>query len=319
MVKWFPSACLTLLFLGSLSLIMGCQSPQVVMPEPLPTTAVHVATVAIPTPTLRLLETATVATAAAEPSETIPTTSLPPTPEPVITPLADSGWIPLQTGLEKRLINLYDETSGSLWETIYLLRLDPAHFRFDVGYEAGNSKLLAAWQEESGAMVVVNGGFFTAEQIATALVITNGSAQGESYVGFGGMIGLAEEQLTIQDLARNRYTGSEGYQAGMQSFPMLVLPGGQIGFPADKESGRRARRTVIAQDRDGAVLLLITPRGGFTLHQLSRYLVESDLNLDVALNLDGGPSSGILLTQAGTVEGFGAYTGIPLVLLVYPK
>ena len=79
----------------------------------------------------------------------------------------------------------------------------------------------------------------------------------------------------------------------------------------------RARRTVIAQDKEGRILFVITPRGHFTLHQLSLYLTESDLNLDIALNLDGGPSSGIML--ANPREIIPSQTLLPIVILAYPR
>ena len=45
------------------------------------------------------------------------------------------------------------------------------------------------------------------------------------------------------------------------------------------------------------MLFMVAPEGYFTLHQLSVYLTESDLNLDIAVNLDGGGSTGILVAN----------------------
>ncbi|MCP5101274.1 MAG: phosphodiester glycosidase family protein, partial [Chloroflexi bacterium] len=96
---------------------------------------------------------------------------------------------------------------------------------------------------------------------------------------------------------------------------MLVRPGGVVGYP--DEDGERARRTVVAQDGNGRILFIFAPRGGFTLHGLCKYLVDSDLNLDVALNLDGGTSTGMVLAE--TADAVLAYTAVPTVILVYPK
>jgi len=68
-----------------------------------------------------------------------------------------------------------------------------------------------------------------------------------------------------------------------------------MGFPADADDGRPARRTVVAQDLEGRILLIIAPRGYLSLHELAFFLSESDLDLDVALNLDGGFSTGLWL------------------------
>jgi hypothetical protein len=53
------------------------------------------------------------------------------------------------------------------------------------------------------------------------------------------------------------------------------------------------------------------------LHQLSLYLTESDLKLDLAINLDGGGSTGILV--ANPREIIPPTRPIPFVILVYPR
>jgi hypothetical protein len=50
---------------------------------------------------------------------------------------------------------------------------------------------------------------------------------------------------------------------------------------------------------------------------LSAYLILSDLELDIALNLDGGPSSGLLL--ADPPQGETALLPLPVVILIFPK
>jgi uncharacterized protein YigE (DUF2233 family) len=94
-------------------------------------------------------------------------------------------------------------------------------------------------------------------------------------------------------LRRQPYDPAEPLVGAVQSFPLLVKPGGELGFPLSADNGARARRSVIAKDRVGRILLMVAPRGYFTLHELSAWLTASDLDLDIALNLDGGPSSGL--------------------------
>jgi exopolysaccharide biosynthesis protein len=98
---------------------------------------------------------------------------------------------------------------------------------------------------------------------------------------------------------------------------MLVLPGGGLGFGAERESHAAARRTVIAQDRYGRILFIVAPQGYFTLHQLSLYLTESNLNLDIAINLDGGGSTGILV--ANPWEVIPPTRALPFVILVHAR
>ena len=237
---------------------------------------------------------------------------LAPSPTPPPTPTGD--WQPLGEGLERRQIEVMG-ADGRLQEAFYILRFAPHQFRWGVGYAPGQPQTLADWQRQTGALVVVNGGYFTPEFTATGLIIVDGVARGSSYVGFGGMVGIdGEGTAVVRSLSASPYDPQEGWWSAVQSFPMLVLPGGQLGFPAEFETGQRARRTVIGQDVDGRILLILAPRGGFTLHQLSAWLVASDLQLDVALNLDGGPSTGLLLAEPSHVVP--AFSALPAVLFV---
>ena len=261
-----------------------------------------------PTP---LPTTSTPPAAALTPSLPTPTASLP--LPPTATPVADTGWEQLQTGLERRWLRLLTPETGRLQEQIYLLRLQPEQFTFDVGYRPGAPLPLGDWQRERDALIVMNGGFFTERYEATGLVITAGESYGTSYIGFGGMLAItAEGFLELRPLQRTPYRPDETLQAALQAFPMLVMPGGQLGYP--DEDGNRARRSVIAQDRQGRILLIATSLGAFTLHELATFLLASDLDLDRALNLDGGTSTGLLLREPE--EGVGAFVPLPTVILV---
>lgn len=228
----------------------------------------------------------------------IPTATTQPlaTITPESTPLApDTGWLGLRPGLEQRTINLFDPATGQRRESLTILRLDPTFFQFNLAYHPGEPQDLTAWQAETGALLVVNGGYFTPEYLATGLIIVDGQASGVSYEGFGGMVVIQNGGLTVRSLADQPYDAMEPIAAALQSFPLLVIPGGLPGFP--EEDNRLSRRTVIAQDRQGRVLFLVAPLGSFTLYQLSQWLVASDLELDIALNLDGGTSTGLLLAD----------------------
>jgi uncharacterized protein YigE (DUF2233 family) len=228
--------------------------------------------------------------------------------------LPDSSWESLQPGLDRRVINLLS-TEGSLLETIYILRVDPAAFRLNVAYQPEEPLDLIRWQEETGALIVVNGGFFTDSNEATGVIVVDGRATGVSYSDFGGMLVIKKTGPELRWLPVQPYDPAEPLDAGLQSFPMLVTPGGQTGIA--EEDGLPARRTVIGRDTTGRFIFLVAASGTFTLHEMSLYLVGSDLDLDSALNLDGGASSGMLL--ANPAEGIPAFSLLPSVITVHPK
>ena len=258
----------------------------------------------------------------AQPSATITHLDIRPSPPPTLTPtplIPDTGWTPLRLGLERRIINLLDE-EGKLLENIYLLRLDPSLYRFDVAYHPTEPRSLADWQAQTGALIVLNGGYYREEEnrlIPNGLTVIDGRPIGQSFGDFAGMFAVTEAGPELRWLRQQPYNPAETLRAALQSFPLLIKPGGVLGFSAESEDGKQARRTALAQDTDGRILLLVTSRGYFTLHTLSRYLTESDLTLDIALNLDGGTSSGLLL--ADPAEAIPALLPLPIVIVVYEK
>jgi hypothetical protein len=238
------------------------------------------------------------------------------TPEPV--PVApEPGWTLLQPGLERREIPVFDSQNQQV-ESLYIWRLDQDYFKLDVAYD-DSPKSLEAWQRETNATMVVNGGFYSIaneKYFPDGLTIVGGQASGRSF-NHGGMLAIREDRAELRWLIQRPYNTSDGLQAGLQSFPILVQPGGELGFGPERENHASARRTVIGQDRAGRILLMVAPQGYFTLHQLSAFLTESDLDLDIAINLDGGGSTGILV--ANPPEVISPTRLIPFVILVYAR
>lgn len=245
-------------------------------------------------------------------------TAVPSTSATLVT-ASDTGWTRLQRGLERRLIPVYNGQNQAV-ESVYVFRLDQKDFRLDVAFDS-QPKSLDTWQKQTDATMVVNGGYFSIDDnkrySADGLTVQDGTASGRSFIGFGGMLAIHSRGAELRWLVEKPYDASERLQAALQSFPILVKPGGALGFGAEREDAAHARRTVIAQDKHGRILLIVTPQGYFTLHQLSVYLTESDLDLDIALNLDGGGSTGLLVAEPREV--IPSKVLLPYVILVYPR
>lgn len=252
----------------------------------------------------------------------VPTATFLPTPTlnvpPTIAPIPEEGWTLLQPGLEQRTDPIYNAQDQTV-ESLHIWRLDQKAFRLDVAY-ASTPKSLDTWQRETNALMVINGGFYSIDNeryFPDGLTIVDGQASGRSFNGYGGMLAIDKSKAELRWLAQEPYDTYEPLQAALQSFPMLVTPGGGLGFGAERENNVSARRTVIGQDKIGRILFMVAPLGYFTLHQLSVYLTNSDLNLDIAINLDGGGSTGILV--ANPREVIAPTRPIPFVILVYPR
>ncbi len=251
-----------------------------------------------------------------------------PTPAPMATPTLsptptleppDTGWLEAGDGAEIRRMRVGLNGGGA--ERVTLVRLDPAQVRFRVLYTPGEGRRVSEWASALRAagespLLVVNGGYFTPEYLATGLLVSGGRVYGTSYAGFGGMFAvLPDGRVEIRWLVARPYHPTEVLVEAVQSFPLLVRPGGVLGFPSDADDGRTARRTVVAQDRRGRVLCIIARDGFFSLHALARWLLESDLDLDVALNLDGGQSTGLYLWTGGAVVQIDSGVAVPAVIV----
>lgn len=238
-----------------------------------------------------------------------PTATPSPTPEP-----ADTGWELVEPGVEVRQVRV---PTGDVAERLLLIRLDPERFRFGVRYTPGNGRRVSQWAIDDASLLVVNGGYFTPEYEATGLVVSEGRTYGTSYEAFAGMFAvLPGGRVELRWLTTTPYDPNEMILAAVQSFPVLVKPGGVMGFPPDADEGQPARRTVVAHDRVGRLIFVVAPRGFLGLHDMARWLVESDLGVDVALNLDGGQSTGVALTAQGRELTVDSLVPVPAVIVV---
>lgn len=243
-----------------------------------------------------------------------------PTPGTQLTALSiepsDTGWLNAGTGIElrQRYVLQPDGTEAQ----VSIVRLDPAQVRFQVGYAPQQPRTLEAWSNEVGAVAAINGGFFGEQLESMALVISGGTASGTSYQDFGGMFAVdAAGTVSLRHLAEQPYDASEPLVEALQGWPMLITSGA-VAYTSI-EGSEPARRSVIAMDRHGHVLLIACASSSFTLPGLATWLLESDLEIEQALNLDGGSSTSLYLASGTRHEYIRSLGALPLVLLVLPN
>jgi len=227
----------------------------------------------------------------------------------------DTGWIPGSNGVELRKLRA---EGGDRQASLSIARLDLSQVRLRVGYAPDEPHSLVAWAEQSQPLLVVNGGFFDEAFQTTALLISDGVGVGGSYEGFGGMLAVAPGgEVAIQPLRDQPYDPAQSLEQAMQSFPMLVFPGGAS--PNIEWDDQRDRRTALALDRQGRLLVIIAPQPSFSLNEFADWLRASDLDLDRALNLDGGSSTGLYVEAGAARELVEPFVRLPIVLIVEPR
>ena len=221
-------------------------------------------------------------------------------------------WQSVDAGMDLRTMRL---AAGNSTGFITVVRLDPKAYKISVKYDVDNPGRVREWFDALRPLAVINGGYFDENGRPTALVIFDGIRRGESYTGFGGMIVInSQGEFELRSLRQQPFDPNEELQQAMQSSPMLIQPGGVVSdFEADQD---RSRRTVIARDTQGRILLIASYTLTFTLSEFAQALKDSDLELDAALNMDGGRSMGLFVRTEGASVALDSVEKVPLVLVV---
>jgi hypothetical protein len=223
----------------------------------------------------------------------------------------DSGWVRVVDGMERRTVDAVFQSLG-LAEHVVVFRITPERFSLRVRYAPGLPAFVSAW--EPRARLVFNANFFDENDVAQGLLVSDGQYFGQSYDGFGGMLGVDPAgAIRVRSLADEPFQSDEALSQAVQGFPMLIRSGAP---PFANEDGARARRTVAGQDADGRLLVILAPVGLFTLTEMAAWLSGGDFRLVAALNLDGGGSTGY---RAGPNDRADSLTPVPAVLAVYDR
>jgi hypothetical protein len=144
------------------------------------------------------------------------------------------------------------------------------------------------------ALAVVNGGYFEADFRPSGWLKHDGvELARKSDTSKGGVLALASTNLYVGEFSGLKFEP----QLAIQSHPLIVEPEGKPGIHRD--DGRRAARTVACLKGGTLHFILISaPRGeGPTLFESAALLRDAPprgFGCTRALNLDGGPSSGVV-------------------------
>ncbi len=200
-------------------------------------------------------------------------------------------------------------------ETVTIVRFDTHKIKVSVGYQPGQPLSMNDWTQLEHPLAIINGGYFDQQFNATALVVSNGKVFGKSYTGFGGMLSVnAHGTVSLRSLRQQPYDpNNERLVQATQSAPILMLSGKRTQFSADAS---QTRRSVVAMDKQGRLLFIVCPGQVFSLDELADQLISSDLSIEVALNLDGGSSTGLYVNGGSPHVSIDSLAKLPLVIIV---
>lgn len=256
---------------------------------------------------------------AVNPGVTIAPTYIPPPPSATPNPAsltrapASTGWTQVATGIGQRSLSMNTRT-GAI--SVIAVLLEPQNVSFSVYYTPGQLHSLSEWRVALPApLVLVNGNFFDTSNNALGLVVSNSS----SYGGYtsrndAGLFQVQNGVPRVRSMWLEPYNPAERFEQAVQGYPLLTARGQAAPISPDLDQGTN-RRTVVANDRYGRVLFFITPLGGCTLQEMASWLTSNGLEIDMALNLDGGRSTQMVV--GGQL--YPGLSGIPLIIAVSRK
>ena len=228
--------------------------------------------------------------------------------------------IPVRPGIEILVVPLA-VPGVEAGEVLVVARIDPAKVDVRVRYAPKQPRSVQSWLTDSAADVVINAGYFTQDNLATGLLIADGAINGQTYRGFGGLFAVRAgppASLSLQWLKEQPYVADRKITQAVESFPMLVRKGKVV--DGINDDGRRNRRSFVALDRSGRLLLGVSRYASLTLTDLAATLAgQPGLAIDAALNLDGGASSGLGIRAPGDALAIDSFDEVPAVITVTAK
>ena len=253
-----------------------------------------------------------------------PTATLTPVPEiatatptliPTMAPPSADGWREIRSGVAIR--EMYQDDKNHLGK-ILVVRIDPDQVDFHVRYAPDNPLRVFDWYDNSQSLIVMNSSFFDRFNNAVGQLTSDSVNAGSIHDRMEGAFYLTAVGAAVWPL--RGWEKPPGLQVveSVESFPMYLMPGGLFN-PNVPDDATAARRTVVAVDRSGNVLFIVTAGSAFTLRGMGIWLANSDLNLDTALNFDGGSSSGVAVWTPTGVWGINSNNHVPAVITVDPK
>jgi uncharacterized protein YigE (DUF2233 family) len=214
---------------------------------------------------------------------------------------ADSvSWDQLAPGLDV-MVWVPGTQCGSEVPLGVVIRVDPERFQFQIYHfrDEGLSGPLTIqeWQQRTHADVLFNAGLFREDYSYIGLLLKGGRSVGSKrhpqwqglFVAEPASAGL--KKARVLDLARDTFAEDRPpYSEAAQSLMLLD----QTGQPRVRRSGKRDYQTVVAEDRQGRILL-IKPGNVAALWELAQCLRQSPLNVVQAMAMDGGSSSELVM------------------------
>ena len=189
---------------------------------------------------------------------------------------------------------------------LHVWSFDPKRFQLKLRQQANaGGQSIGEFMTDPGDVLAINGGFFDTDSrerlTPSGLLIVDGVIVRDVTEKGSGILFATADGVGI---VRRQDFRAAGVVHAVQSGPLLVDPGGKLGIY--KEDFDRQRRSAVCLD--GGAIRIVMVEGGLSLLELARVLSTprdaGGLACDVALNLDGGPSTQAVVQAGGREMAF---------------
>src|SRR5947209_6912578 len=144
---------------------------------------------------------------------------------------------------------------GSMVDQILLARIDPALYRFQVHNAPAGNRELGNWMKETGAVLVINGSYFTRFGTPATPIMSQGRLLGpREYDSRHGAFVASAASVALVDLSQQDWRKAfAGSTDAMVSYPLLIAADGTTRVKGDARW--LANRSFVGQDGAGRIVL----------------------------------------------------------------
>ena len=212
------------------------------------------------------------------------------------------GYRILDEGLEVKIESRSEFLFEQLIYEVNIFRIHPEHSKIKiVSYQEDPAayKTPKALREYLNAKLVVNGGFFPdtkTPNIADGLLMLDGKKISDPNPKLSGVLAIQENILSIIETDKFKIEDMKADTSAIQGTPRLIERGGKIGIekPDLKTTkDKRLMRTAICTLKNNDILIMVTSTAHSGLYLYEMAAIAKDAGCDIALNLDGGPATGV--------------------------
>ncbi|MFA6161147.1 MAG: phosphodiester glycosidase family protein [Patescibacteria group bacterium] len=205
----------------------------------------------------------------------------------------------LPVGWERRQISYADGRKVS-W-VIAPFKAD--NWSWSLANDPSNPLSVARWREIVTADLVINGsyfdesfqpaGYFKGNELGNLKPWPDKKSQADPK-SYSGLIKIKNGQLQIIYLVDAQQDEPSKDEQALLTYPTLLAKGQPL---IKDDSQKYARRTVLAQDDREQTYVVMTESGLASLYETAQWLATQPEKFTIAVNLDGGPSTGIAYSQ----------------------